>query len=114
MDYGKAAKLNSRLQATEISMGHSVGDGSLMKLNYEYGELQTNGTVDATKNAGNIAKQTVNFSGLVDPFVQTYKYDSLDRISEAIEKVNGTQTWKQTFGYDIYGNRNIRSLVRPN
>src|SRR5258706_7672177 len=57
-------------------------------------------------NAGNIAKQTVNFNGLANPFVQTYRYDSLDRITEAKETVNGSQTWKQTFGYDIYGNRN--------
>ena len=99
----ESAKLNNRLQATEIAMGHSVGDGSLMKLNYEYGELNADGvTIDATKNAGNIAKQTVNFSGLAQPFVQTYKYDSRDRIMEAKETVNGTQTWKQTFGYDIY------------
>ena len=103
----ESAKLNNRLQATEIAMGHSVGDSSLMKLNYEYGELNGDGvTVDATKNAGNIAKQTVNFGGLSHPFVQTYKYDPLDRIKEAVEKVNGAQTWKQTFGYDIYGNRN--------
>lgn len=101
----EAAKVNSRLQVTEIAMGHSIGDGTMMKLNYEYGELQSNGTVDATQNAGNIAKQTVTFSGLANPFVQTYKYDSLDRITEAIEKVNGTQTWKQTFGFDRYGNR---------
>jgi len=101
----EAAKVNSRLQVTEIAMGHSIGDGTMMKLNYDYGELQSNGTVDATQNAGNIAKQTVTFSGLPNPFVQTYKYDSLDRITEAIEKVNGTQTWKQTFGFDRYGNR---------
>jgi YD repeat-containing protein len=101
----EAAKVNSRLQVTEIAMGHSIGDGTMMKLNYEYGELQSNGTVDATQNAGNIAKQTITFSGLANPFVQTYKYDSLDRITEAIEKVNGTQTWKQTFGFVRYGNR---------
>ncbi len=65
----ESAKLNNRLQATEIAMGHSVGDGSLMKLNYEYGELNADGSVDTTKNAGNIAKQTVNFSGLANPFV---------------------------------------------
>ena len=102
----EAAKVNSRLQVTEIAMGHSIGDGAMMKLNYEYGELQTNGTVDATQNAGNIAKQTVTFSGLANPFVQTYKYDSLDRIKEAKEAVNGNQTWIQTFGYDRFGNRN--------
>ncbi len=55
--------------------------------------------------------QTITFSGQVAPFVQTYRYDPLDRITEAIEKVNGTQTWKQTFGYDIYGNRNARYQI---
>ncbi len=103
----ESAKLNNRMQATEIAMGHSVGDGSLMKLSYEYGELSANGaSVITSKNAGNIARQTVSFSGLTHPFVQTYRYDSLHRIAEAIEKVNDNQTWKQTFGYDIYGNRN--------
>jgi RHS repeat-associated protein len=37
--------------------------------------------------------------------IQTYKYDSLDRLTEAEEKSNGTQTWIQQFGYDRYGNR---------
>jgi RHS repeat-associated protein len=101
----ESAKLNSRSQLTDLTVGYSVGDGSLLRLDYDYGELQTNGTVDSTQNAGNIAKQTESFSGLANPLVQTYKYDSLDRISEAKETVNGNQTWKQTFGYDIYGNR---------
>ena len=48
----------------------------------------------------------MTFSGLANPFVQTYKYDSLDRIKEAKEAVNGNQTWIQTFGYDRFGNRN--------
>ena len=43
--------------------------------------------------------------------MQTYRYDPLDRITEAIEKVDGTQTWKQIFGYDIYGNRNARYQI---
>ena len=76
-----------------------------MHLTYEYGEFDTGGNVDVTKNAGNIAKQTITFNGLANPFVQSYKYDSLDRITEAKETVNGGQTWIQTFGYDRYGNR---------
>jgi RHS repeat-associated protein len=103
----ESAKFNNRLQVTELAVGHSVGNGGLGKLTYSYGELGTDGvTVDATKNTGNIAKQTMSFSGLAQPFVQTYKYDSLDRIAEAKETVNGSQTWKQTYGYDQYGNRN--------
>jgi hypothetical protein len=41
------------------------------------------------KNTGNIAKQTISFSGLANPFVQTFKYDSLYRITEAKE-MSGT------------------------
>jgi RHS repeat-associated protein len=105
----ESAKFNNRLQVTELALGHSVGDGNLWKLNYEYGELVVNGStisVDTNKNTGNIARQTVNFSGLSHPFVQTYKYDPIYRLTEARETRNANQTWKQTFGYDKYGNRN--------
>lgn len=49
--------------------------------------------------------------------VQTYSYDSLNRIKQADEKPSGythtqcdqnpSQCWKQTFTYDRYGNRNF-------
>jgi hypothetical protein len=40
--------------------------------------------------------------------VQSYKYDALYRLIEARETKNtySNQIWKQTFGYDVYGNRN--------
>lgn len=101
----EAAKFNNRMQVTEFALGRGVASGDVWKNNYEFGELQTNGTVDATKNSGNIAKQTVTFSGLANPFVQTYKYDSLYRLTEAKETNNGNQTWRQAFTYDRYGNR---------
>lgn len=97
---------NSRQQITELALGTSATDASLWRLNYEYGELESDGTtVNQTKNNGNIAKQTISFSGLAQPFVQTYKYDSLERLVEAREANGGQQTWKQNFGYDRYGNR---------
>ncbi len=102
----ESAIVNSHQQVTELNMGNSPTDGSLWKLTYAYGEFDANGNVDATKNSGNIAKQTVTVSGLSQPFVQTYKYDNLNRITEAKETNNGNQTWKQTFDYDRYGNRN--------
>lgn len=71
----------------------------------KYGELRADGTVDTVKNTGNIARQTVSFSGLPQPFVQSYRYDSLFRLTEAIETQNGTQTWIQQFGYDRFGYR---------
>jgi hypothetical protein len=101
----EAAKFNTRLQTKEIALGHGVTAGDLWKLGYEYGELKDDGTVDETKNTGNIARQSVSFSGLANPFIQSYKYDSLYRLTEAKETSATTQNWIQTFGYDRYGNR---------
>ena len=101
----ESAKINSRGQVTEFSLGHGVSSGDVWKNTYEYGEL-SGGTVDATKNSGNIAKQTITFDGLANPLVQTYQYDSLYRLTEAKETSNGSsQVWKQTFECDRYGNR---------
>lgn len=79
-----------------------------MTIDYEFGELKTNGTVDAAKNSGNIAWQTLTVPGT--SFVQTYKYDSLYRLTEVIEKTGGTTNWSQKFGYDRYENRGISTL----
>ena len=100
------AKFNDRLQVTEFGLGRGAENMNLWKLNLEYGELNSDGTtVDKSQNTGNLAKQTISFDGLAQPFVQTYKYDSLYRIIEAKETNNGNQTWKQEFSYDRYGNR---------
>jgi YD repeat-containing protein len=101
----ESAKFNNRLQVTELALGTSATDTSLWKLNYEYGGLNQDGSVDATKNNGNIAKHIISFQGLSNPFVQSFKYDSLERLIEARETTNGSQNWIQTFGYDRYGNR---------
>jgi len=101
----EAAKFNTRLQVTEFALGHGPESGNLWKLQKEYGELQSNGTVDASKNTGNIARQTLSFDGLPQPFVTGYEYDSLYRLVNAKETKNGTRTWEQGFTYDRYGNR---------
>jgi RHS repeat-associated protein len=102
------AAFNSRLQVTELNLGLGV-NGDLWKLGYEYGEMNADGSVDAAKNTGNIAKQTVSFNGLAQPFIQKYNYDALSRLTEASETsgagANAPQTWKESFGYDRYGNR---------
>jgi RHS repeat-associated protein len=107
----EVAKLNSRMQATEIGLGTGSANSNLWKIDLEYGEINSNGSVNNSKNSGNIAKQTISFSGLQEPFVQTYKYDSLDRLSEARETSNNSQTWKQTYGYDRFGNRTHFSQI---
>ncbi len=40
-----------------------------------------------------------------NPFVQSYTYDSLNRLQSAEEKSNNISQWKQTFTFDRYGNR---------
>ena len=85
---------NSRLQPTQIGLGGSATNTSLLKLNYGYG---------TTDNNGNVKSQTINTGS--STFTQTYLYDSLNRLTEAKEVSSGSQTWKQNFGYDRFGNR---------
>ena len=93
----ETAKYNERLQITEIGLGNSATDKSLLKLEYGYG--------NPTENNGNLRTQKISFNGLSQPFEQTYTYDSLNRLQDAKEMVGTTQTWKQTFQYDRFGNR---------
>ncbi|MFN0140404.1 MAG: RHS repeat domain-containing protein [Pyrinomonadaceae bacterium] len=99
----ETASFNSRLQPVQLGLGASVADTGLWKVNFDYGELLTNGTVDSVKNNGNIAKQTLTVPGT--NFVQAYKYDPLNRLTEAKETTGTTQNWIQNWSYDIYGNR---------
>jgi RHS repeat-associated protein len=108
-DKWETAQFNSLSQITQVGLGYSATDTGFWKANYEFGELQTNGNVDATKNNGNPAKQTITIPtiGAVTGFtaVQTYTYDSLDRLKSATEKIGTTQIWAQTFNFDRFGNR---------
>ena len=90
---------NNRQQITEIGLGNSATDKSLLKLEYGYGAN--------TENNGNLKTQKISFNGLAQAFEQTYTYDSLNRLKSATETVSGVQnpTWKQTFDYDRFGNR---------
>lgn len=99
----ETAQFNARLQSTQLGLGTIPTGASLWKVDYEFGELQTNGAVDATKNNGNIGKQTLTVPGTNS--VQSYKYDSLHRLTEAVEKTDTTTNWSQEFEYDRYGNR---------
>ncbi len=38
---------------------------------------------------------------------QKYYYDSLNRIDDSTETISSTQTWRQDFTFDRYGNRNF-------
>jgi RHS repeat-associated protein len=84
---------------TEIAVGGSVGDASLLKL--EYGYASANGGMD---NNGSLRSQkiTVPYTPEIN---QSYQYDALNRISAAKEIAVGTTVWRQGFVYDRYGNR---------
>ena len=104
----ETAQFNNRLQMTELGLGSSATDASLWKVAFDYGELSADGTtVNQTQNTGNIARQTISFAGLAQPFVQTYRYDSLYRLKEAreINQGAGQANWAQNFAYDRFGNR---------
>jgi RHS repeat-associated protein len=89
---------NSRLQPTQIGLGATSGTTGLLKLDYSYG---------STQNNGNVQSQTITVPGMTYPLVQNYIYDSLNRLASATETSNSSQTWKQEFSYDRYGNRNF-------
>jgi RHS repeat-associated protein len=108
----ESANFNERFQAIQLGLGNSTNNTTnIWKVNYEYGELEDNGTVDTSKNIGNIAKQTITVPtvGTNQGFtaVQTYSYDALNRLKSAKEMIGTNQTWKQTFNYDRFGNRSF-------
>lgn len=90
----ETAKLNNRSQIIELGLGTTSVNTNLWKINYDYGLIDNN---------GNIKSQTINTG--TTTFVQTYLYDSLNRLTEAKEVTGAQQTWKQNFGYDKFGNR---------
>jgi hypothetical protein len=65
--------------------------------------------MNAHDNNGSLREQkiTIPTNGGANGFAatQSYAYDSLNRIKSTTETVSSSQTWKQTFIYDRYGNR---------
>jgi RHS repeat-associated protein len=98
---------NSRLQPTEIGLGTSRTDSSLLKIEYKYGVL-VNNTLDTTQNNGNVQSQIITAPGLL--LTQTYTYDKLNRLNDAIES-GGANEWSQTYSYDRFGNRAVAGTV---
>ncbi len=90
----ETAKLNDRSQITELALGTTSVNADLWKLNFDYG---------TTDNNGNIKSQSININ--TTTYIQTYQYDSVNRLIEAKEQLNSQQNWKQNFGYDRFGNR---------
>jgi RHS repeat-associated protein len=93
-------QFNSRLQPIQIGLGASATSQNSLKLNFDYGGADNNGNVKSQQITVPTVGATAGFTA-----VQTYTYDSLNRIKDAKELIGTTQQWKQTFTYDRYGNR---------
>ena len=98
----ETTSFNSRLQPTQIGLGSSATNQSLLKLNYDYGTTDNNGNVKSQQISVPTVGANTGFTA-----TQTYTYDSLNRLKDAKEMIGTTQTWKQTFTFDRYGNRNF-------
>src|SRR5207302_4024299 len=72
-------------------------------LEYKYGVL-VNNVLDTTQNNGNIQSQIITAPGLL--LTQTYTYDKLNRLSDAVES-GGANEWSQSYSSDRYGNRAV-------
>lgn len=84
------------LQTEEIRLGTSATDASLLKIEYDFG---------TTENNGSLRQQKITVPGAANPIIQNYTYDSLNRLQSATETLNSQVQWKQTFAYDRFGNR---------
>ena len=101
---------NNALQVSQIKLKQSSSGSELQRYDYLYGEVtQSNGSVDKSKNNGQIARidGVINGAGTKE-WDQRYSYDELGRLSTAAEYQQGTgstPTWQQQFTYDRFGNR---------
>ncbi|MBK9156402.1 MAG: hypothetical protein IPM25_19710 [Chloracidobacterium sp.] len=93
-----------RLQIKKIGLGETSTVQDVLKLEYKY---DTSGS--SYDNNGSLREQKITVPGIEDPFIQTYTYDDLNRLSSATETNDSAQTWKQTFTIDRYGNRKFNT-----
>ena len=97
-------RYNRRLQPTQIGLGTArttaatldTATSPRLLLDYSYG---------TTTNNGNVVSQQIRV-GTLD-LTQSYAYDKLNRLTGATERRSGTETWSQTYQYDVYGNRAV-------
>ncbi|MDH3492013.1 MAG: hypothetical protein OEM82_00560 [Acidobacteriota bacterium] len=92
----QSAGFNSRDQISEINLGYSEDENSLLQLKYGYG---------GSANNGSLRSQTIAFDGLAQDIAQNYEYDALNRVRLVSESVGSNLNWLESFAYDRYGNR---------
>lgn len=101
---------NTAMQVGQVKLKQSSSGSELQRYDYLYGQVtQSNGSVDKTKNTGQVARIDATINGAATKeWEQRFSYDEVGRLSIASEYQQGTgstPTWKQEFTYDRYGNR---------
>jgi RHS repeat-associated protein len=100
---------NGRLQLSEITL--TKNGTTLQKYQYTYGQINTSGTVDTTKNNGQLA-QVDSWIGSTQEYRQQFKYDCLNRLLNAKEKYGtslGSTAYDINYEFDTFGNRYQKS-----
>jgi YD repeat-containing protein len=95
---------NDRLQLKTLSL--TKDSNVLQKYEYRYGRINADGTVDETKNNGQLGR-IEGFIGTVKQWQQRFIYDSLGRLAQASEHRgdNSQQSYLINYAYDQFGNR---------
>jgi len=101
----ETTQFNSRLQPTQIGLGTVQNATDKLKLDYTYGTIDNNGNVKSQTITVPTVGSNTGFTA-----VQNYTYDELNRLKSSVENVTpaggtASQSWKQTFTFDRYGNR---------
>jgi RHS repeat-associated protein len=108
----QALTFNDRLQMTNQTL--SRGSEVLQKYDYGFGQIDSNGNLDTTKNNGQIARIESHI-GASKQWTQKFKYDSVGRLGEAEERRGDTNalTYKQKFDFDRFGNLYRKAASNP-
>ena len=104
---------NNRMQP--IGMTRSIGSPPLLTLGTYY---YAGAAGDCATNNGNLQSESITRAGTTTPWVQSFTYDTLNRLSQATETVSGVQSWQENYGYvdpsgNSYGNRLITYSTLP-
>ena len=116
MSYGNGTVqtfgLNDRMQM--ISQELKRGTETLQKYAYGYGQLNASGTLDTTKNNGQLS-QIESWIGTAKQWTQKFNYDDVGRLKQSAEYkgTDGSLTYRQVFDFDRFGNMYRKAASNP-
>ena len=81
------------------------GSDVLQRYEYGFGRIEQNGSIDLTKNNGQLAL-VESWIGTTKQWTQNFRYDPVGRLKEAEERRGDTDalSYKQVFDHDRFGN----------